>query len=1083
MELIEMKKENFESDLQKAKCFGSSFFPNGWTQEIDNESTNLCASIDFSRKTQRQVNKELIRETGKFLDIERMSEVPEGRFDIWIEDVNFACFLKKSPGEFMYVFLQGFSNGTNNYFERWSWYSMVDGITLSIADPMIKKYPGIKVGWYLGTPEKDFRNLLSKIIEKIASIVGIRHENIILYGGSAGGTAAIHTASILNGSLAVAINPQIDLINDSRKEHFEKITGLTLSEYKINRIDSSVAIKNSSSKYIILQNCASSEDYMNNQLLTKKFHIKPKYGLSNKDNVIIWTYEAKGIRDPHDTFENRTMFTAIDALIKHVIIGNEVVEVDEIYKLFSEFWYDRYEDHSKSMINCVDTLLSIDNSECNKRAFELCSEAARYNEHFQYKLSEMYQFGIGTEKNYENALNWAYKSAINGFSGAWEKLLKILYEANSPNLSCKIMSHNDLESVLTEADEICLLARIYRDGRGVEKNLDEAIRLMRKAVELEGPVWAENELSAMLWERGLPEDDRDLKILSENLICKENVFGYVRLSRIYRDGRGVEKNLDEAIRLMRKAVELGIPNWGKEEFISLLAERHDSADCLEILNFEGEEIQDYVDYQLSRLYFNGLINKVNLKTIYKKSQRYCNKNHLIKPAFTVNNRLLKYENYCVCADILSMNIILSICLQHNIRPDFYICTDPKYNSPLAKAVDWKEIMDLESTAIITTEDDIPVKSGNENVFFTNHTNKDSSFLIHNSRCSDISNIAVIKDRDFIGSNKFIDYSEINNSGCLAIFRNGQFKSIELENFIQKYQVGAKIYESLESNVKWILPRWDNIGDVFKIASLIKEFKKTMHYSKVGIIVRDRLENISSLFESINYELSLSYEDYDALKSYVEYNMIYNNKIWYCSPEWSPFLSYTRTVSGTYFLQMPGEAYNHRREADRFKKWMSVPLSGSYERIQTVKIEGHRKILLNPFGGWIYFNFNHLRTKIWNLFNEISSKCVEAGISVYTNYNTESKVLSGSTMYEGSVCDLANEIGIFSDVVSVCTGLTDMVALTNCNMHIIYPDEGWLKEFSKRELCDRDNIFEYTFDDYADCYEIIAKDVLKKLMDN
>ncbi len=203
-------------------------------------------------------------------------------------------------------------------------------------------------------------------------------------------------------------------------------------------------------------------------------------------------------------------------------------------------------------------------------------------------------------------------------------------------------------------------------------------------------------------------------------------------------------------------------------------------------------------------------------------------------------------------------------------------------------------------------------------------------------------------------------------------------------------------------------------------------------------------------------------------------MAYDSKIWYSFPAWSPFMGYTRTVLGTYMLPDANEPYDSRKEVDRFKSLMRIPLSGKFERIRTAERKRKGKVLLNPFGGWIYNQFDQLEAIMWNLFDIISQKCVEAGMRVYTNYNKGGRVLSGSEIYGGSVCELAKEIGEFSSIISVCTGLTDMIVLTDCNLHIIYPNENWSKEFSKRELCDRDGIFEYVYSPSNDSEQIVDK---------
>ena len=97
------------------------------------------------------------------------------------------------------------------------------------------------------------------------------------------------------------------------------------------------------------------------------------------------------------------------------------------------------------------------------------------------------------------------------------------------------------------------LGRMYRDGKGVEKDLDKAIEWMRKAAK-RNTVW-ESELINMLWKRGTPDDLAELKSVVENGAAEGKAYAFLWIGRMYRDGKGVEKDLDQAIEWMRRAAE------------------------------------------------------------------------------------------------------------------------------------------------------------------------------------------------------------------------------------------------------------------------------------------------------------------------------------------------------------------------------------------------------------------------------------------------------------------------------------------------------------------------------------------------
>ena len=126
---------------------------------------------------------------------------------------------------------------------------------------------------------------------------------------------------------------------------------------------------------------------------------------------------------------------------------------------------------------------------------------------------------------------------------------------------CEHLSHAKCNfGVISEIEG--RLARAYRDGKGVEKNIDESIRWMRAAAE-KNSAWAKNELFDILWNIGTQESYSEMiPIITESANTGDSgAMG--RLGRAYRDGKGVGKDLDKAAEWMRKAVNKSVA-WKKE---------------------------------------------------------------------------------------------------------------------------------------------------------------------------------------------------------------------------------------------------------------------------------------------------------------------------------------------------------------------------------------------------------------------------------------------------------------------------------------------------------------------------------------
>ena len=112
------------------------------------------------------------------------------------------------------------------------------------------------------------------------------------------------------------------------------------------------------------------------------------------------------------------------------------------------------------------------------------------------------------------------------------------------------------------------MGRMYRDGKGVEKDLDKAIEWMVKAKDT-GLNWAEFELMDMLILRGSKEDDREAFKIASSLAVKGNGGATGRIGRMYRDGRGVKKDLNLAAEWMRKAADKKV-GWAEKELSDIL---------------------------------------------------------------------------------------------------------------------------------------------------------------------------------------------------------------------------------------------------------------------------------------------------------------------------------------------------------------------------------------------------------------------------------------------------------------------------------------------------------------------------------
>lgn len=98
-------------------------------------------------------------------------------------------------------------------YSRFTWHpDWPDANVLAIADPVLQLISSLSGAWFIH-PQHDFIKLISDIVREQASKYHIPSEEIVYYGSSLGGFAALQAASLTKGSRAVAEVPQIAFRN------------------------------------------------------------------------------------------------------------------------------------------------------------------------------------------------------------------------------------------------------------------------------------------------------------------------------------------------------------------------------------------------------------------------------------------------------------------------------------------------------------------------------------------------------------------------------------------------------------------------------------------------------------------------------------------------------------------------------------------------------------------------------------------------------------------------------------------------------------------------------------------------------
>ena len=127
--------------------------------------------------------------------------------------------LQPEQGDVLTVLFQGAVDRAKMrlpIFLRWRYQIELGlGPTLALADPTLDLSGAMRLGWYLGTEHDDLTPHLATVIRRAADALGVRH--IVLAGSSGGGFAALQVASFLPEAVVVAMSPQTDLRQYSRR--------------------------------------------------------------------------------------------------------------------------------------------------------------------------------------------------------------------------------------------------------------------------------------------------------------------------------------------------------------------------------------------------------------------------------------------------------------------------------------------------------------------------------------------------------------------------------------------------------------------------------------------------------------------------------------------------------------------------------------------------------------------------------------------------------------------------------------------------------------------------------------------------
>ena len=177
-------------------------------------------------------------------------------------------------------------------------------------------------------------------------------------------------------------------------------------------------------------------------------------------------------------------------------------------------------------------------------------------------ISDLYSDEGYSGKDSTKALYWI-RQALDKGGNYFNSLYTILAKRGKYEDYLELFTKALKYSEYNDGVALGCLGRMYRDGKIVERDYEKAAEYMRRSFDAKVP-WAKNELYDIYWRANTPESLGKLIEQCTKLAEAGDGISLAWLGRAYRDGRGVEKNIEKAMGYYKDAILKGI-TWAKTE--------------------------------------------------------------------------------------------------------------------------------------------------------------------------------------------------------------------------------------------------------------------------------------------------------------------------------------------------------------------------------------------------------------------------------------------------------------------------------------------------------------------------------------
>jgi hypothetical protein len=150
-----------------------------------------------------------------------------GWYQVALDGFVLDFYYRPSTVKKAYVFSPGWINRntyTHPYFQRIKWFEQLEGVGISLADPLLGEHDDVQIGWFVGTRRSDHSRVTAQFLDSLLKHLGVPVSSTLFFGSSAGGFASLAFATHLRGARAFAVNPQTNILRFHDAAELSKMT-------------------------------------------------------------------------------------------------------------------------------------------------------------------------------------------------------------------------------------------------------------------------------------------------------------------------------------------------------------------------------------------------------------------------------------------------------------------------------------------------------------------------------------------------------------------------------------------------------------------------------------------------------------------------------------------------------------------------------------------------------------------------------------------------------------------------------------------------------------------------------------------